>query len=363
MPSARIIPRYPVTICLAVLICAGAACSGSVDDDAAGTTPSSPTDETVGIVPPGRARTSVAPSDPPSTTSPPPSTTVAFSPTIVTTDGEVTDARRDRRIPYRIFSPASADGPLPVILVSHGGAGSDVGYLSGGFLGQTFASGGFVAVHIGHLGSAPGSRPIEDRPADVTFVLDRLADGTIAAPGVEADLERVGIAGHSFGAYTAHAVGGATYGTTYTDERIDAIAPMSPQGPDQFGAFDRGPHDNTWATVTIPSYNVIGGDEIDSNAVDSIVRPGWRLVPFERYPGTADTFQTVIVGQEHSDLWRTGSPEVQAFEATAILTFFQRYVAGDETVDACSIGAAEPAFAVTQHRAGAVTTALSACTD
>ena len=370
MQSLRGVPRHPATICLAVLLCAATACADRDGKEATDTTGSSPAtgDEAAPVSVPSSASVAPTPStDPAPTTTAPssttvaPSTTVAFSSTIVTTDGEVVDATRNRRIPYRIFAPASADGPLPVILVSHGGAGNDVGYLSGGFLGQSFASGGFIAIHIGHLVSAPGARPIEDRPADVTFVLDRLADGAIAAPGVDVDMERVGIAGHSFGAYTAHAVGGATYGTMYTDERIDAIVPMSPQGPDQFEAFDRGPADNTWMTVSIPSYNLIGGAEVDSNAVDSIVRPGWRLVPFERYPGTADTFQTIIAGQEHSDMWRTGSPEVQQFEAISMLHFFQRYVAGDESVDVCSIGMADPAFAVTQHHAGTDDSALADC--
>ncbi len=82
---------------------------------------------------------------------------------------------------------------------------------------------------------------------------------------------------------------------------------MTDGRPDQFGAFDNGPADSTWTTVIIPVYNLIGGAEIDSNAVDTIVRPGWRLVPFERYPGTSDTFGTVIDGQQHGDMWRAGS--------------------------------------------------------
>ncbi|MEL6891708.1 MAG: hypothetical protein AAFP84_08940, partial [Actinomycetota bacterium] len=134
-------------------------------------------------------------------------------------------------------------------------------------------------------------------------------------------------------------VGGATFDRTFTDERIDAIAPISPQGADQFSAFDDGPDDNTWTTVTIPAYNLVGGDEIDTNATGTIDEPGWRLTPFERYPAVGDKFLTVIDGQDHRDMWQDGSIEVNAFIATEITEFFLVYVVGDPTADACSIGA------------------------
>ncbi|MGB0111975.1 MAG: hypothetical protein WBP59_02025 [Ilumatobacteraceae bacterium] len=347
---------------LTLIVCIAASCTASEGSDSTAADAITVTSTPVTSTP----VTSTAPDTPipGSSTSPDSSSVATSSPTnstIGTTDGEVVDASRDRRIPYRIFAPESAVDPLPLILVSHGGFGSDVAHLSGGFLGRTFAAGGFVAMHIGHATSTGGAHQTEDRPADVTFVLDRLADGTIDVPRVEVDLQRIGITGHSYGAYTALAVGGATFDTTFTDDRIDAIAPISPQGPDQFGAFDRGPDDNTWMTVTIPSYNVIGGEEVDSNAIESLVQPGWRLVPFDRYPGSSDTFETIIADQTHADMWLTGAPEVQRFEAQAILQFFQRYVAGDESIDACTIGEADPVFAVTRSRAGSNSSELLDC--
>ena len=106
----------------------------------------------------------------------------------------------------------------------------------------------------------------------------------------------------------------------------------------------------------------IGGDEVDSNAVDSIVRPGWRLVPFQHYPGTSDTYQVVIDGQRHSDMWRTGSPEVQTFVATEILDFMRVYVAGDTTVDVCTIGVGDLSITTLDRRpADGGDTALAAC--
>jgi poly(3-hydroxybutyrate) depolymerase len=285
---------------------------------------------------------------------------------VVIVDGEVLDTARNRRIPYRVYAPAGPSGKVPIILVSHGGDGNARGYLSAPHLGTTFAAGGFVAIHIGHLPSANALVHQNDRPADVTFLLDQLAAGRVAMPvgfvGTP-DLDRVGHTGHSYGAYTSHAVAGATYRRTHTDPRIDAIAPISPQGPDQFGAFDRGPTDSTWTTVTVPVYDLVGGDEVDSNAVDSLSRPGWRLVPFDRYQGTADTFLSIIDGQVHSDMWNTGSADVEQFIATQILAFMQRYVAGDGRVDACSIGVSTAVAVTTRHRAGSAASALAGCSS
>ncbi|MEZ5222766.1 MAG: hypothetical protein R2743_14820 [Ilumatobacteraceae bacterium] len=88
-------------------------------------------------------------------------------------------------------------------------------------------------------------------------------------------------------------------------------------------------------------FDLIGGDEIDSNAVDSVERPGWRLAPFDHYPGTSDTFRTIVAGADHSDMWRTGAADVQTFIAVEILEFMRVYVVGDDAADPCGIGVGE----------------------
>lgn len=282
-------------------------------------------------------------------------------------EGSITDPSRDRVVPYVAYVPTDLGGDVPLVLVSHGGTGHPLGHLSAPHLGTTFAAGGFVAIHVGHLASDQPGGQLSDRPADITFVLDQLEAGAIELPASftgTVDLTRVGHAGHSFGAYTSHAVGGATYASTsgtYRDERIDAIAPISPQGPDQMGGFDRGADDNTWATVTIPSYNLIGGAEVDSNAVDTIERPGWRLVPFDRYPGTSDAFRSIVADQSHSDMWRTGSPEVQQFVAGEILEFMRVFVALDASADPCDIGVGALATVSLERRPAAVDSLIAAC--
>ena len=101
---------------------------------------------------------------------------------VVALDGETIDADRNRRIPYRVYAPAGPAGPIPVVLVSHGGSGSERGYRSGGHLGKTLAAGGYIAVHVGHLRSARGDRQLDDRPADVSHLLDQLDEGALVLP-------------------------------------------------------------------------------------------------------------------------------------------------------------------------------------
>lgn len=278
-----------------------------------------------------------------------PSTTVsAVTISVRVVDGEVTDAARDRRIPFRAYLPDGAVGDLPVVLVSHGGDGSPVGYRTAPHLGTAYAEAGFIAIHIGHLASGGPLRHRIDRPADVSFVLDRLEDETLPLPEpstARADLTRVAHVGHSYGAYTAHALAGADFGdAAAADPRIDAIVPLSPQGAGQFGGYDNGSGATSWSTVTVPVYTLIGSQEMNDNALGTTYPEGWRLTPFRNYPGTSDTFVTVIDGQQHSDLWRTGSDEVKSFIADQTSLFLLIYVAGEQSLDACDIGQGSELF-------------------
>ena len=64
---------------------------------------------------------------------------------------------------------------------------------------------------------------IEARPRDVSFVIDRLLDGTAGDVAALVDAERIGMAGHSFGGWT-------TLATTHADRRIRAALPLAPAG-------------------------------------------------------------------------------------------------------------------------------------
>ncbi len=164
------------------------------------------------------------------------------------------DGQRRREAPVKIYYPAKGPGPFPVVIFSHGLGGSREGYQ---YLGRHWASHGYVSVHLQHLGSDsaiweknPGRLPAARRPAnklenavnrplDATFALDQLALLNQAAGPLQGrlDLNRAGVAGHSFGAYTALAAAGQVFTgpggreISLREPRLKAVIPMSTPVP------------------------------------------------------------------------------------------------------------------------------------
>lgn len=164
------------------------------------------------------------------------------------------DAQRQRPVPAKIYYPAGAERSLPVIIFSHGTGGSRAAYA---YLGQHWASHGYVSVHVQHLGSDTAvwqgqAEPMKSmraaatsvensvqRPRDVSFAiraLDEMARGDSVLSG-RLDRERIGAAGHSFGAYTTLAVAGQVFvgpdGEEFhlAEPRVKAGVAMSPSAP------------------------------------------------------------------------------------------------------------------------------------
>ena len=158
------------------------------------------------------------------------------------------DAARHTNIPLKIYYPDAA-GRFPIIVFSHGALASKDAY-SG--LGKYWASFGFVSIHPSHADSMADSgfrgtlrqaigdpRAWENRPRDVSFVLDALTHVASFAPQLAGslDLGHIGVAGHSFGAYTAALIGGTTIQLpgrqgpqSFADGRVAAVVLLSPQG-------------------------------------------------------------------------------------------------------------------------------------
>jgi dienelactone hydrolase len=226
-------------------------------------------------------------------------------------DLTVEDAQRRREIPIRLYLPEEASG-APVILFSHGLGGSREGCA---YLGEHWAARGYASVFLQHPGSdlsvwenvpparrlqamreAASGRNFLKRVGDVTAVLDQLESwnrmrGHLLSRRL--DLERVGMAGHSFGARTTQAVGGQSFrrgGARFTDERIDAALILSPSSP------SRGKPDDVFGSVSIPWMLMTGTNDIApiGNAdMDS------RLAVFPALP-PGDKFELVLFGAEHS---------------------------------------------------------------
>ncbi len=246
----------------------------------------------------------------------------AAGPLVVTmTLEDWTDAARQRPVPVKIYAPATGKGPFPVIVFSHGLGGSREGYK---YLGRHWASYGYVAVHVEHLGSDTaafkegfkGGRPgrllasmresIADprnavaRPLDVRFVLDRLEKlnqgGSPLAHRL--DLTRVGMAGHSFGAWTTLVVAGQRIGRevasgsnpSYADPRIKAAIAMSAPVPRKGEDYDR-----AFAAIHIPVLHMTG--TLDDSPLGE-TRAAERRIPYDHIHG-ADQYLVTFEGGDH----------------------------------------------------------------
>jgi hypothetical protein len=122
---------------------------------------------------------------------------------------------------------------------------------------------------------------------------------------------------------------------TFRDPRVRAIAPISPQGPGQFGSFNRSPADNTWVSVDVPAFTLVGGAEKDGSEGGDTMMTDWRLFPYFSYR-LADHFLAVIPGQNHSQMGNAGSAEVNDFVAKNTRLFFEVYLR--DAPSACAIG-------------------------
>jgi dienelactone hydrolase len=137
---------------------------------------------------------------------------------------------------------APADGEFPLVVFSHGYGGHR---RQSTFLCTHLASHGYVVAATDHTGNTirdvleqtlavRAGRPIPDfvdalrefarqRPADASWLIDRVLDGTVGGVAGRVDRERIGMAGHSFGGWT-------TLATTGRDPRIRAALPLAPAG-------------------------------------------------------------------------------------------------------------------------------------
>lgn len=258
-----------------------------------------------------------------------------------------TDVSRGRAVPVKLYLPRG-DRSFPLILFSHGLGGSRE---SGRLWAEHWASHGYLCVVLQHVGSDESlwrsrSSPLDRwrglksgitdeesqaRVADVRFVFDELSRRRAEERFRAADVTRVGLAGHSFGAQTTQAIAGerAAFGDV-ADPRIKAAIALSPSARGSEAGIER-----RFARVRIPFFSITG--TVDGDVMGTGATPENRTAPFRAMPGP-DKFLLVLDRADHfsfagqTDLaalrWREHDA-AHAIVRAATLAFWDAYLGGD----------------------------------
>jgi dienelactone hydrolase len=221
------------------------------------------------------------------------------------------DPARDRDVPVEIYSPAGAKSACPMIIFSHGLGGNRFGY---GYLGEHWAGCGYIAVHLQHIGSDDGVwrnagihayAALQQSAADPKNALDRAADVTFAINQMLAlnkqagfplkglvNEQAIGMAGHSFGAWTTLAVVGEKTGAgqSLADSRIKAAIAMSAPVP---GGAEKAR--GQFADIKTPVFHMTG--TLDNSPIGE-TKAADRRIPYDQSsaPGTC---LLILNGADH----------------------------------------------------------------
>ena len=152
----------------------------------------------------------------------------------------------ERPVPIKVHVPATG-GAYPVVILSHGAGGDwDTHYAQA----QHLASRGYVVLCVEHVGSnrahlSKGPQFMKSldamihdagevfaRPKDVSFAVNCAQEWNRSHPRLRAsmDLQRIGVMGHSFGAFTTMVVCGMRPALDWLSPRVE---PGKGLGPDQ----------------------------------------------------------------------------------------------------------------------------------
>jgi len=231
------------------------------------------------------------------------------------------DATRKKDLPYKVYYPKTG-GPYPLILFSHGFGGNKDAF---GPIGKHWASHGYVVIHPTHsdglnrrkadakeageqksatpprfgglLGGLNDPVKIGERVADLVLILDQLHHLPKAVPGLKdkIDAKSIGVAGHSFGAYTTMLIGGVTVdlgqdkSKSFLDKRVKCILPISAQGTGQQGLTKK-----SWDTLKRPMMTITGTRDRGAGGQDV----EWKKEPY-KYSPKGDKYLVVIDGANH----------------------------------------------------------------
>jgi len=237
------------------------------------------------------------------------------------------DSTRNREVPVKIYMPKDSAGSFPVIIFSHGLGGSREGYK---YLGEYWASHGFISIHPTHIGSDRSvyrhslhplmalARAAEDptssvnRFKDISFVIDKLDELNITDSLLKGriNLDEIGVGGHSFGGYTVLGCAGMKIilqddsQATFTDKRIKAAIAMSPPA----GELPDSVLNVIYGGIKIPFFVMTGTKDNSPFMVFSkftkhkgplgLTTAEDRRIPFDHMNGT-DDYLLILNGGDH----------------------------------------------------------------
>jgi len=249
------------------------------------------------------------------------------------------DAARNKDLPLKIYYP-DAPGPFPVIVFSHGALASKDSYSE---LGRHWASFGYVSIHPSHADSIADSgyrgtlrdaisdpRGWENRPRDISFIIDSLAEIEKRAPQLNGKLDQrhIGVGGHSFGAYTAELIGGMNIllpgkdgPQSFADKRVSAILLLSPQGEGRMGLTA-----HSWDKLRLPMLLMYGS--LDFGPWGEA--PVWRSEAFQKAP-SGNKYEVELDGGTHMGFAgpsRRGGVQNGVFQCAKVetLAFWDAYL-------------------------------------
>ena len=259
---------------------------------------------------------------------------------------DLIDPDRGRTIATRAYYPAKP-GRYPVIVFSHGFGGSLVLF---GNTGKVWASHGYVVLHPTHADCLAMMDPkvptadaevmrrfraargavdketmaafvkvlddpffIDSRLRDVGFLVNALKiPGTGLDPALleRADTARLGMSGHSFGAYTTIVLAGSKLvppPVAPIPNNFAGYLSMSGQGPGRMWLTD-----DSFKTIVKPFMATTGTRDFGAAGET----PPWRLKPYELSP-PGRKYAAVVEGVRHSDFDPApGDPAMGARGAT-----------------------------------------------
>ncbi|MGH3928957.1 MAG: alpha/beta hydrolase family protein [Pseudonocardiaceae bacterium] len=277
-------------------------------------------------------------------------------------DIELFDADRigqpGRAIPCTVRWSSSAAVPMPVVVLSHGGAeGKTNPRLAMVEWAEALAEHGYLSVSIAHIprsdierivltmnlrGTLPQCAEFKylgyDRPLDFTRVIDELVANSANPPwSGQADTTRVGYMGHSAGAGSAMMVAGAGreylpgLGLSFAEHALPrAFVAMSPQG-----AGEDGFQPDSWDGVARPMLMCTGASDGDfpheRRDPYEYMQPGDKHLLWIDHPGAE---HTVFAGGTDACIRTTADKplcdSMQDWLASAVLAFFDAHLRGDQ---------------------------------